>query len=48
MHKYFIVAAVAVVTVSFVGPLITDMMTNAITVQLEMQAQQLENIRNAN
>ena len=45
MHKYFIVASVALVSVYFIGPAITNMMTNAITVQLEMQAQQLQSIK---
>lgn len=48
MHNYFIVAALAVLTIGYGGPLITDMMTDAITVQLEMQTQQLENLKHGN
>lgn len=46
LYQYFFIATLALLTVGIGGPILTDMMTHAIEVQLEMQAQQLENLRN--
>lgn len=46
IYQYLFLILLSVITVALGGPFITKAMSNAIDMQLEMQAHQLEDIQN--